>query len=140
MKAIVYFTFSKKGSTKEIVDTLTGDKFEIYQNIKSRGIYIFQIIKYGYMTMKDKEVAREPIEIDFDKYSEIDVVFPIWAGRMPVYVKKFFKDNLVENKKIRYIATSDSGSKMYLNNVEISELSNNNIVEKIMYKKGKKQT
>ena len=53
-------------------------------------------------------------EIDFDKYDEVVLVFPIWAARIAQYMKCYLRQVPFKGKKVKLIATSASGKKGYM--------------------------
>lgn len=135
MKAVIFFTLSKKSNAKGIASNIEGDLFQIVPKGKVVRGYFFQMLVYGFKTMRNSNVEFIDPKIDFDLYEELDFVFPIWAGRPALFMTKFLEVNQFRNKKIRMIGTSDSGSFEYTKRFEDNIDASNNIIEKIMYKK-----
>jgi len=139
MKAIIYFSFSKNQSCKEIASTIEGDHYEINPNTKVKGFYFLWMFYMGFKTVMDRKVTLEQLEIDFDQYDEIHVVFPVWAGRPSVYMKSWLVDHQFQNKKVYLHASSDSGNNEYIEAVKQYIDPSNQIVESMTYKKAIKQ-
>ena len=135
MKAVIYFSDSKKKRSKEIALTIDGDQFELVPAKKIKRIPIYTFLKLGFITIRDINVRAATPKIDFDKYDEIVLVFPIWAGRMSQYMKSYLKTVPFKGKKVILIATSDSGQKGYM--VGLGEVvdPSNDIIDMVMYKK-----
>lgn len=135
MKAVIYFSLSKKKRSKEIAKTIEGDLFELLPATHIPRFFLTRLIILGFATMRNKKVDFDAPKIDFDKYEEVVVVFPIWAGRMAQYMRCYLESVPFKNKKVTIIATSDSGRKGYiLNLTEIVEESNE-VLDIVMYKK-----
>jgi len=77
--------------------------------------------------MKDKDVPVEAPEIDFDKYDEVVLVFPIWAARMAQYMKSYLNQAPFNGKNVTLIATSTSGRKGYMNGLRDSVDPSNDV-------------
>ena len=82
MKVVIYFSMSKKKRSREIAMSIEGDHYELLPGERIRRIPIISYLRLGFITMKDKDVPVEAPEIDFSKYDEVVLVFPIWAARM----------------------------------------------------------
>lgn len=134
MKAVIYFSLSKKKKSKNIAMTIQGDHFELLPADGVPKFFLFQLIKLGYITSRDLPVAVSAPKIEYDNYDEIVLVFPIWAGRMSQYMKSFIKLNQFSNKKVTLIATSDSGRTSYKKNLENIVDPSNEVINIVMYK------
>ena len=71
MKAVIYFSDSKKKRSKEIALTIDGDQFELVPTKKIKRIPIYTFLKLGFITIRDINVRAATPKIDFDKYDEI---------------------------------------------------------------------
>lgn len=135
MKAVIYFSLSRKQNSKQLAEQFEGDKYQIKPAGKVVKGYFFQIIYYGFKTMRNSEVHFIDPEVDFSKYDELTFVFPIWAGRPSVFIKKYLEQHRFKNKGVRFIGTSDSGNSQYVSSFENLVDTSNNIIEKRVLKK-----
>lgn len=134
MKAIIYNSFSKNRRSEAIAKSFEGDVFEIRPNkrIKSTAMQMFF---YGYATVFKKKMKYTIDEIDFDKYDEIVLVSPVWAGRINAYTRQFIVDHPFHDKKVTIIGSCDGGYANYFASFE-AILTGNEIIDTIMYVKG----
>lgn len=135
MKAVIYFSASKRNRSKGIALSIAGDHFELLPAERIKRIPIITMIRLGFITIRDKYVRVASPKIDFDKYDEVVLVFPIWAGRMAQYMKCYLKDVPFKNKKVTLVASSDSGQKSYLVGLGNIVDPSNDVVDVVMYKK-----
>lgn len=138
MKAVIYFSFSKRKLSKKVAFSIEGDHYEIFMRKEIKRIPILTMIRLGYWTIRNKDVEFEVPPINFDNYSEIDLVFPIWASRPAIFMSKYLEKNKFKNKKVRFHLLSDSGNNVYGNDIERYLDQSNNVLEVISYKKGTK--
>lgn len=136
MNAVIYFSFSRNHQCKQIAEGIDGDHFEINPNTVVKGIYLFHMFIMGYRTVKDRPVILEELNVDFNQYDTIHLVFPIWAGRPAVYVKRWLQENPFTQKKVYFHVNSGGGNKEYANNIESFINKDNEVVEKTTYKNG----
>ena len=134
MKAVIYFSLSKKKRSQEIALQIEGDHFQLLPGNSVPKLYIFQIFTLGFATVRDKVLPVAVPKIDYDKYDEIVLVFPIWAGRMSQYMKSYLKLNQFSNKKVTLVATSDSGRTSYRKNLVNIVDPSNEVSDIVMYK------
>lgn len=134
MKAVIYFSLSKKKRSQEIALQIEGDHFELLPANSVPKFYFFQILALGFATVRDKVLPVAVPKINYDKYEEIVLVFPIWAGRMSQYMKSYLKLNQFSNKKVTLVATSDSGKTSYRKNLENIVDPSNEVLDIVMYK------
>jgi putative NADPH-quinone reductase len=139
MKAVIYFTMSKKKRSMHIAQSIEGDTYELLPGESRTKFFLFQLLRYGFMTVTDKKVPFAAPKIDFDQYDEVVLVFPIWAGRMAQYMKEYVKSVPFTGKKVTLIATSDSGSSKYASSFEGILDESNEIVDIVIYKKNQIQ-
>ncbi|TLG75483.1 hypothetical protein [Culicoidibacter larvae] len=107
-EAIIYYSLN--GHVKDIVDEMSGDKFEIKTKNKIISNKALQMLTLGFMTMisnRPKIIVDKTIEID--KYDIIHFVTPIWAGKVSLPIKSFLEENIIENKNIK-LTVSCNGS------------------------------
>jgi len=136
MKAIIYFSLSKKQSCRNIANQFEGDHFEIVNLHKPFKLGLFNMIYYGYLTSAKKEVEFQSPTIDFDKYDEIVLVSPIWAGKVCPFMSQYLKKNLFQNKKVIIVSSSLGQNKNYFKNYDGLLEESNKIIEYITYIKG----
>jgi hypothetical protein len=136
MKAIVYFSLSKKKSSKKIALEVTGEHFEIIPVKKTLKCVPMQMFYYGYLTVANKSVDIVPIDIDLNSFDEITLVSPVWGGQVNVYMRQFLLANPLKNKKITIIGSCSGGYKNYFSSYDKFIDSSNEIIEKIIYVKG----
>lgn len=134
MKAVIYFSLSKKKMSEKIAKTIEGDHFALRPADSVPKFYPFQLIKLGFATLKNKSLPVDVPKINYDLYDEIVLVFPIWAGRMAQYMKSFVDLKQFTNKKVTLIASSGSGSQRYKQNLENIVDQTNEVVDIVMYK------
>lgn len=139
MKAIIYHTLSKAQNSKRIALEIEGDHFEITGTNKIITFVPFQMIYYGYMTVASRIVELEKLDIDFDKYDEVVLVSPVWAGQVNAYMRQFLKENSFTNKKVTLIGSCSGGYKRYFKSFKGLIDDSNEIIERIMYVKGEKE-
>lgn len=96
----------------------------------------FQLFYYGFLTVSDRPVQIQEIDIDLNKYDEIYLVSPVWAGRINPFMKQFLKQYPLKNKKIHIIASCDGGYKNYFESFKKQVDLSNEVVEEIVYIKG----
>ena len=135
MKVIIYFSMSKKKRSRDIAMSIEGDHYELLPGERIRRIPIISYLRLGFITMKDKDVPVEAPEINFDKYDEVVLVFPIWAARMAQYMKSYLNQVPFNGKNVTLIATSTSGRKGYMNGLCDSVDPSNDVIDIVMYKK-----
>lgn len=134
MKAVIYFSMSKKKKSRKIAMQIEGDHFELLPGNSIPKFYLFQLIKLGFATVKDKPLPVAVPKIDYALYDEIVLVFPIWAGRMSQYMKSFISNKPFTNKNVTLIATSDSGRETYKKNLENIVDDSNTVIDIVIYK------
>lgn len=138
MKAIIFFSMSKKQSSRKIAMQIEGDHFEIVNQGKSIKFAAFQMFYYGYMTIAKKKVKfRSPI-IDFDKYTEIILVSPVWAGKANIFMAQYLTENIFMNKEVTIIGSSMGENKKYFDSFDNLIDESNSVVEHISYIKDSK--
>ncbi len=135
MKVVIYFSMSRKKRSKGIAMSIEGDHYELRPGERIGRIPIISYLRLGFITMKDKDVPVEAPEIDFDKYDEVVLVFPIWAARMAQYMKCYLNQVPFKSKKVKLIATSNSGQKGYMNGLGDSVDPSNDVIDITMYKR-----
>ena len=135
MKAIIYFSQSKKQRSKEIAETIKGDLYELLPATKIPKFFLFKMFFLGMATRRNKKLDFDAPKIDFDKYEEVVLVFPIWASGMAQFMKCYLDTVPFKHKKVTIIATSDSGKKGYILNLTEIVHESNDVVDIVMYKK-----
>ena len=135
MKAIIFNSFSKNRHSEKIAKKIDGDVFEIIPNKRIKSTFM-QMLFYGYATVFKKKMLYSIQDIDFNKYDEIVIVSPVWAGRVNAYTRQFLLDNTFKNKKVIIIGSSDGGYNNYFDSFT-ELLDGNTVVDKKMYVKGK---
>jgi len=136
MKAIIYHSMSKHGRSKKIANEIDGDHFQIIPTRKPIKFIPFQMIYYGYLTVLNKEAPINKIDIDFDKYDEIVLVSPVWAGRANAYMRQFLKEYEFHGKKVSIIGSCDGGYDKYFASFKGLIDGCNDIIERSVYVKG----
>ena len=139
MNAIIFHSTSKRKRSFNIASTIEGDKFEI-KSVKKpiKGMFC-QMVYYGFQTVAKKSVKIQPLHINLDKYDELYLVSPIWAGRINAYMKQFLIENPIKNKKIHIISSSDGQNPKFFSTFKTFLDESNDIIEEIEYIKGIKQ-
>ena len=138
MNAIIVHSTSTKQRSLEIAKTIEGDLYQVEHVKKPFKSKLIQMFCYGYQTVTNKCVKIKPLQIDFNKYEEIYLVSPVWAGRINPYMKQFLKEHKIENKKVHIIASCDGGYEHYFETFEKVLDGSNEIIEEIIYVKGVK--
>jgi len=136
MKAIVFHSLSKNQRSRKLAEAIAGDHYEIIPVKKPPRTFFVQLFVYGYKTVADKPVAIEPIAIDFDKYDEIVLVSPVWAGRVNAFMRQFLREYPFKNKKVSIIASCDGGYERYFASFTGLLDPTNEIDDKQVYVKG----
>jgi len=137
MKAIIFFSLSKKQNSRHIAEEMVGDHFEIKNLEKPMKCIVFIMFKYGYKTLFNKEVLFEIEDIDFDKYDEVVLVSPVWAGKANAFMKQYLRTNTIKGKDITIIGScsGEGGYKGYFNSFDSLIDESNNVIEHIMFVK-----
>ena len=134
MKAVIYLSVSKRKRSRTIATSIDGDIYQLLPGESIPSFPLFKLFKLGHMTVTDKVVPFSIPKIDYDKYTDIVLVFPIWAGRMAQYMKCYLDTEPFKNKNITLIASSGGGNKRYLKKLQEIELENNKITDIVLYK------
>jgi len=138
MKAVIFFSNSKHQRSRAISEQYEGDKFEIVNIGRQVKFIPFQMIYYGYLTVFNRPVQTAYPEIEFNKYDEITLVSPIWAGRVNIFMKQFLENNEIKNKNIRIVGSCDGGYNKYFSSYTDLIDSSNTIIEEVIYVKDKR--
>ena len=136
MKAIIYHSNSKHRRSETIANTYEGDHFEIKHTKKPVKFYPFQLLYYGFLTASKKDVSLQPLTINWDKYDEVVIVSPVYAGQVNVFMRQFLKDYPFLGKQVTIIASCDGGYKNYFDSFHGLIDPSNDIVNNIVYVKG----
>lgn len=139
MKAIIVHSMSKHKRSLEIANTFDGDIYEIKGVKQPIKFYPFQLVYYGFLTIANKKIDLQPLDIDFNKYDEIVLISPVWAGRVNAYMRQFLKDHPFHDKKVTIVASCDGGYDKYFDSAKPLIDGCNTITDKIVYVKGVKQ-
>ena len=137
MKAIIFFSNSKKHFSKNVAKDIEGDHFEIENLGKKIKFIVFQMIYFGYITVFNKPVKTNNLAIDFEKYDEIVLVSPVWAGRACAFMKQLLLDNQFKDKQVTIIATAGGMNKKYFSSFDNLIDKSNNVEKHMMYVKDK---
>ena len=138
MKAIIYHSNSSKKRSEQVAFTIEGDRYEI-KPLKTYKSIFMQMLMYGYKTTFKKRVDYHPVEIDFDKYDEIVLISPIWAGKVNAVMRTFLLDHKFHDKKVTLIGTCDGENKKYFESFKGLIDGCCEIVGKELYVKGIKK-
>ena len=106
MKAIIFCSLGNKKRSRKIASEIEGDHFEIISLHKPIKFVAFQMIYFGYLTMAKKTVKFESPIIDFEKYQEIVLVSPIWAGKVNPFMAQYLSKHQFKNKDVTIISSS----------------------------------
>lgn len=139
MTAIIVHSVSKRKRSLEIAKSFDGDLFEIKSQKPVIKFYPFQLMVYGFLTVANKTVFIEDIEIDFDQYDNIILISPVWAGRVNAFMRQFLKEHPFTNKKVTIVASCNGGYDKYFDSFAQYLDASNTIVDKQAYVKGVKQ-
>ncbi len=139
MKCVIYHSTSKKRNSEKIAREIEGDHFEIKQARKPYKCSLCKFVAYGYQTMSGKDVGIKEVHVNLDKYDEIYLVSPVWAGRINAYMRQFIRDYPIKNKKIHIIGHCEGSYDNYFETFQKELDPSNEIVEKSIYVKGVKQ-
>jgi flavodoxin len=130
MKAIIYYSLS--GNTeRELKKRFEGDYFKLKGKIKIPKKYFFQLAYLGMFASMNKDLAYEPVDIDFDQYDEIIIGSPVWAWTITPFIKKFLKDHPFQNKKVTLLMTNLGGTGKAFKRFRKYIDASNEIVEEI---------
>lgn len=140
MNAIIYFSISKNERSKEVAESFEGDRFRIWSRDKIFKSAIMQMIFYGFKTVANKPVYFEIDEIDFSKYDLITLISPVWAGRVCQYMRSYLQNVPFKGKDVVIVGTSKGGYDKYFSTYKGILDPSNNVLNEIMYVKGKKVT
>lgn len=138
MKAIIYHTNSKRRRSETVAYSFKGDQYEI-KPIKPIKSVFMQMLIYGYKTTFNKRVEYQKLDIDFDKYKEIILISPVWAGKASAVMRTFLLDNKFHDKKVTLIGCSDGENRKYFESYKGLIDGCCEIVGKEIYIKGSKQ-
>ncbi|MCF7927335.1 MAG: hypothetical protein K9L74_07175 [Candidatus Izimaplasma sp.] len=134
MKAIIYFTSTKKHISEKVANQYEGDVFKL-EDVKSRPKnFLLQLLIYGYITVRGKEINYKPLTLDIDQYDHIVLISPIWAGKITPFMQSFIKDYKIKNKDLSLIVTCGSENEDYLNEFRSLIDDSNTIIEERQYK------
>ena len=139
MKAIIVHSLSKYKRSLEIANTIEGDLYRIEHVRKPIRFMPFQMFVYGFQTVANKNVDIKPIDIDLDKYDEVYLISPVWAGQTNAYMRQFLKEYTLKNKKIHIIGSCLGGYEKFFEDFRSHLDISNEIVEETIYVKGNKQ-
>jgi hypothetical protein len=139
MNAVIFHSTSKRKRSFNIASTLEGDKFEIKSVKKPIKSMFCQMVYYGYQTVVKKSVKIQPLHVNLDKYDEIYLVSPVWAGRINAYVRQFLIENPIKNKKIHIISSSQGLNPKFFSTFKTFLDKSNEVIEETVYIKGIKQ-
>jgi len=110
MKAIVIF-YSFTGKTKVIAQKKAtefgADLIEVKEATKRSVLAAYTV--GCYQAMRQKKVAINPIDVDFNAFDKIVIVMPIWASA-PAPVFNNVVEMLPSGKQVELIMTSGSGN------------------------------
>ncbi len=134
MRAIIYFSTTKKKNSLKIAKKFDGDLFEIDFSDKKINNYFLQMIVYGFRQYSKKSVKVIAPVIDFGMYEEIVFISPTWAGTAAVYMQEYLKTVSFTNKKVRIIGTCGSSYRNFFTDMRKLIDSSNEILEEKMYK------
>ena len=138
MNAVIYFSLSKNLNSKKIASTYEGDIFELVNKEKLHKSLFINMFIYGYKTMKNKDVKFDVPVIDFDKYDNIILVSPVWAGRVNLFMRKYLEKTKFKNKNIILVGSCDGGYKNYFKSFNGLIDESNKVIEEVIYVKGKR--
>lgn len=107
MKAIIYYSLSNR--TKQIIEQFDGDVFRIESDIKIPKSFIGKMIVLGFYGIRKKSKPIKKLMIDLDRYEEITLATPVWAGKVSCFMRAFLEEYKIENKTVTLVATCDGG-------------------------------
>ena len=139
MNVIIYFSLSKNLRSKKIASTFDGDIYELVNNEKKHTSMFMNMFIYGYKTVFNKDVDFEVPSINFDKYDNVILVSPVWAGKANIFMKKYLEKVDIKNKKVTIVGSCDGGYENYFKSYNGLLDESNEIIKEIMYVKGEKQ-
>jgi len=108
---VVYYSF--EGSTKRLAEMLSEelkcDSLELKgkKEIKTKGF-----IKYvwgGRQAVMKKKPELKPYDLELEKYDNIIIGTPVWAGTVAPPIRSFVDVEKIENKKIAFFCTHEGG-------------------------------
>ncbi len=135
MKAIIYFSLSKKKNSKRIAKEIQGDHFEIENLGKKIKFAPFQMFYYGYLMATKKPLEFNSPKIDFDKYDEVVLISPVWGGKVNIFMKQYLDENIFKNKKVTIIGTCMGNNKKYFESFDTVIDKSNKVIEHKLYTK-----
>ena len=137
MKAIIFFSLTKKQNSRKIASKIEGDHFEIENLEKSIKFVVFKMLYYGYKAIGKKKVKYKAPEIDFKKYDEIVLVSPVWAGNVCSFMRQYLEHNIFKNKDVTIIASANGMNNKYFLKYDGLLDETNKVKKHIMYVKDK---
>lgn len=99
--------YSDTGHTRKEAKLIAGEIVEI-KMVKNlpKNSFLKMIIGGRYVSRK-KDINLEKYEIDFSKYDEINILAPIWAGKIAKPISQVINTHFdeIKNKKINLTVT-----------------------------------
>ena len=138
MKAIIYHSNSSKKRSEAVAYTLEGDRYEI-KPLKTYKSIFMQMLMFGFKTTFKKRIEYHEVVINFDKYDEITLISPVWAGKVSAVMRTFLLDHKFHDKKVTLIGTSDGENKKYFESYKGLIDGCCEIISKEIYIKGNKK-
>ena len=138
MKAIFYHSLSKRKRSKKIAETFDGDLYEIVPMKKPITFVPLQMFVYGFMSVNKKPIPIKTMDIPFDKYDEVVLVSPVYAGKVNPFMRQFLKMYRFHDKKVTIVASCDGGYKNYFKSIEPLIDNCCTVVDRQVYVKGEK--
>lgn len=132
MKAVIYFSTTKRQNSLKIAKTYDGDLFEIDFSDKKIKNYFLQMIVYGFRQYSRKKVKVIAPSIEFEKYDEVVLIAPTWAGTAAVYMQEYLRTVPFTNKKVRIIGTCGSSYRNFFIDMRKLLDDSNEIIEEKM--------
>lgn len=115
---------------------IEGDHYEIVNQERRVKRMFFQMFYYGFKIFAKKEVKFQSPDIDFDKYTEIVLVSPVWGGKVCLFMAQYLKKNTFKNKEVTIISSAMSENEKYFKSFDKLIDKSNKVVEHISYVKG----
>lgn len=129
MSQKIYF-YTRTGTCKKIAETYHKDgsyKVQVVDDPEDRFSGIFGLLKAGLNSMKSKDGAYRLVGDKYQDSSDIVLITPVWASKMPPAFRSFLKNqSFNHDSKILVITVSAGGDgrRTFREIVDILENSN----------------
>lgn len=136
MKAIIFFSMTKSQKCRTIANQFEGDHFEIDDLHKPFKTNLFKVLYYSFVVIAKRKVKFESPVVDFDKYDEVILVSPVWAGKISAFMLGYLKENIFHNKIVTIVSSSLGKNKKFFKSFDGLIDKSNKVVAHTTYING----